>query len=119
MAYKIWSEADISFAVDYDLTSHPVVTIAIKVPSGLIMVMGEPRERGRTLVVEGVHVSSRGVGSNDVGVRNLRLIADIIMKVMDYDDIRLEGEVRTTGAYPGHRPRPIRFVRDRDDPAGG
>ena len=116
LAHKTWTRADISFVLVDEITEHPVVTIEVVTPDGLILIMGEPREDGRTLVVERAHVSSRGIDRNDIGVRNLRLIATVIMSEMDYDDIRIEGEVRTTGANPGRRPRPFRFARNRDDP---
>ena len=115
MAYKNihWSHDDVKFDLVPEDTSDTVVTIKVTVPDGILVFMGEPVEIGRTLVVRGTHVESRGVGPNGVGGYNLRLIAEVVMKEMDYDEICIEGEVRTTGANPGRRPSVIRYARGR------
>jgi len=115
MAYKIgpWSQEDVAFDIVPEDTSDPVVTAKVRVPGGTLVFMGEPEEVGRTLVVRGMHVQSEGVGPNGVGIHNLRLIAAIVMERLGYDEIRVEGEVRTTGANPGRRPDVLRFARGR------
>ena len=115
MAYKNihWSHDDVKFDLVPEDTSDTVVTRKVTVPDGILVFMGEPVEIGRTLVVRGTHVESRGVGPNGVGGYNLRLIAEVVMKEMDYDEICIEGEVRTTGANPGRRPSVIRYARGR------
>jgi CBS domain-containing protein len=108
-----WARADVSFRLVDEDTSDPVTTIEVTTPHGALLIMGEPRESGRILIAAGVHISSRGVKPNDIGIANLRLIAQAIMEELDYDEIHVEGEVRTTGAKPGRRPRPLRFARSR------
>ena len=95
----IWSAADVTFEIDYAGSSLPVVTIDIHTPAGTMVVMGEPREEGRTLIFAGVHTYGVGFGPNGIGFANLRVIADSIMEKMDYDEIVVEGEVRTTGIH--------------------
>ena len=107
----MWSRGDVSFEIDDTGSSDPVVTINVHTPAGTMVIMGEPKEVGRTLVVAGVHAHGQGVGPNGVGLANLRLIADVVMETLDYDELVVEGEVRTTGATPGRRPKPIRFSR--------
>ena len=94
------------------------MTIKIIIPGGSLEIMGEPELLGDVLYVKGVHISSEGIAPNDVGFANLRVIAQTILKEMNYDDIRIEGAVRTTGANPGHRPLPFRFARNRGDHDG-
>jgi hypothetical protein len=94
-------------------TSDPVVTLQFAVPGGALPIMGEPEEIGRVLIVKGTHVIARGFEPNEVGIANLRMIAEAIMRKFGYDEIRVEGEIRTTGANKGHRPRPFRFSRGR------
>jgi len=88
MAYKNvhWSRDDVKFDLVPDDTSESVVTIKVTVPDGILIFMGEPVEIGRALVVRGMHVESRGIGPNCVGSYNLRLIAEVVMEEMDYDD---------------------------------
>lgn len=72
--------------------------------------MAEPEELGRTLVLRRFHMQAQA-GANSLGPGNLRLLADLVMERMDYDELVVEGAFRTTGANPGHRPRPRRFAR--------
>jgi hypothetical protein len=109
--------ADLAFEIRAEWTDHPVVTIEIATPVGLVMVMDEVTEVDRTLRLQGTHVQS-GVAPNEIGPHNFRLIVDVAMERMDYDEIIVEGAVRTTGAHPGRRPRPIWFTR-RSDAATG
>jgi hypothetical protein len=112
LAYKkLWSREDVSFEVVAEDTEHPVVTVEVRVPGGVMLTMGEPEEVGRRLVAKRAHISSRGLAPNDVGISNLRLVAEVVMKEMDYDEIEVVGEIRTTGTNKGHRPRPFRFAR--------
>ena len=115
MAYdkiRKWQRNEVSFDLVYEDSSLPVVTIKILVPNGALYVMGEPREIGKTLVVAAAHISSTGIVPNDVGINNLRLVADVIMEGLDYDGLVVKGSVRATGANIGHRPRPFRFARN-------
>lgn len=107
----MWMPDDIDFDdIDYDATDHPVVTIRLITPVGLIEVMAEVAVDRRSLRLQRLHVQSN-VQPNEVGHANWRLIATMMMERMDYDEIIVEGAVRTTGASAGRRPRPIRFTR--------
>ena len=72
---------------------------------------------GRRLVLKGVHIHSEG-GPRSIGIANLRVLADFILAKVNCDETIVEGASRTTGANPGHLPRPLRFTR-RDRPADG
>ena len=66
---------------------------------------------GRALVLTKLRIHGEDVRRNMFGYRRLRWLAQAVMEVMDVDELRIEGEVRTTGAGPGHRPRALRFAR--------
>src|SRR5271168_3402027 len=101
---KRWYNTDIHFDLNTQGSSDPVVTIEISAPGGVLALMGEPVEQGRSLIVRQAHVQSWGFGPNTVGIRNLRVVAKALMEMMSYDDISIEGEIRTTGAGQGRRP---------------
>jgi hypothetical protein len=111
-----WRPDQIVFDIVGDETDDPVVTAQFETPAGPILAMAEVEDDGRTLRLIGMHL--QGAAANAVGAANLRLLASVVMDRMDYDAIEIEGAVRTTGARPGHRPRPIRFTR-RSGPAAG
>jgi hypothetical protein len=110
---KRWRPEDIGIVLVDEASEGDVVTIKITVGGAVVLVMGEIRERGKRLFASGVHVSSEGVHANDLGISNLKQIALAVMEVGGYDEIFVEGAVRTTGAHPGRRPHPVRFARDR------
>lgn len=107
-----WRVEDIAIAIVDEVSEGEVVTISVAVSGVTLFIMGEIVEDGERLVVRGAHVSSRDVNPNGVGAANLRRIARAVMEVGDYDEITVEGAPRTTGARPGHRPRPLRFARN-------
>lgn len=106
----LWRSEDIEFHLLDDLTSDPVVTVEIGTPGGVLLAMAEPEQNGRTLVLHRFHLQATA-GANSIGPSNLRLIAEVVMERMDHDELVIEGAVRTSGANPGHRPRPHRFTR--------
>ena len=107
----MWMQGAINFDdIDYDATDHPVVTIRVVTPVGLIEVMAEVAVNRRSLRLQRLHVQS-SAEPNEIGHANWRLIATMMMERMDYDEIIVEGAVRTTGASAGRRPQPIRFTR--------
>lgn len=112
MAYifVMWAPTDVAFEIVAEDTDHPVATIEIATPAGLILLMAEVSDEGRTLRLMGAHVQS-DIGPNEIGFQNLKLLADVAMERMDYDEIIVEGAVRTTGTRPGRRPSAIRFRR--------
>jgi hypothetical protein len=100
------------FTIVDDGTEDTVVTVRV-IDDGIdLEFMAEPREEGRTLIIEKLHVGRNAGGPNSVGALMLRRIAQVIMKEMGYDELVIEGETRTSGAKPGRRPKPFRFVRD-------
>jgi hypothetical protein len=106
---KAWSPDAISFDIIADVTSHPVVTVAVTTPIGRLVFMGEPVIAGGRMVVRAVHV--QGAAPRSVGWPRLRMIAAAVLEGMGLDELVVEGAVRTTGACPGRRPRPLRFTR--------
>ncbi len=116
MAYKHairWNVEDVRIVLVDEVTEGGVVTVEVSAGGACLLIMGEIEEDSRRLVATGVHVSSTGVDPNEVGIVNLRQIAKAIMEMGDYDEIVVEGAVRTTGAHPGHKPRAIRLARSR------
>lgn len=114
----MWRRADIRFVLIDDLSADPVVTAEIGTPAGMLLVMCEPRLEGRILVAERAHMHGVDLGANDLGPARLRVIADAVLAEMDCDELIVEGAVRTTGANPGARPRPVRFARRGRTPSG-
>jgi len=108
----------IATAIEFDrlATEDAIVTMRAITPDGVLVVMGELHEvNDRCLVVKHMHLHGEGLSPNEIGVANLRTIARAVLEGLDYDELWLEGAIRTTGAYEGHRPRPIRFTRNRRD----
>jgi hypothetical protein len=107
-----WRISDIEFAdIDYDATDHPVATVVIKTPAGILEVMAEFHEVStRELHLKGLHIQSP-IGSNVIGIAALRCVVQAAMEYLEYDEIIVEGASRTTGASPGRTPRPVRFTR--------
>lgn len=112
-----WTPDQIAFDFVIDLVEGPVLTASVFTPAGLLLVMAEPEEEesGKRLILRRFHV--QGATANQVGQTNLRAIAKAAMKGLGYDELVVEGAVRTTGARPGHRPRRIRFTAHRSDEA--
>jgi hypothetical protein len=117
MAYKmaVWRRDQVWFEFADDASQHPVATLTIETPVGLLMVMAEAEKRGRSLSLKGLHVQSQGAGRNSVGPANLNFIVRVFMEVMDIDELVVTGGVRTTGANPGRPPRERRFTRGDTD----
>jgi hypothetical protein len=107
-----WNAEDVEIKLIDEASERDVATVKVSVGGAALFIMGEIREDGKRLVLGGVHVSSEGVNPNEVGVPNLRQVARAIMEIGGYDEIVVEGAVRTTGAHPGHRPGTVRFSRE-------
>lgn len=100
------------------MTDDPVITLIVDTPAGRMPFVAELVVTGQTLLLKGVHVQD--LQPNVVGPANLRVIARALMERMEFDEIVVEGAVRTTGANPGRRPSVLRFTRTlRPAPAGG
>ena len=105
----MWSAEDISFEIVSDMSDDPVVTLLVHTPAGRLRFIGEPVERDGILIARSTHVQD--ATANAIGSANLMVIAQALMEGMDYDGLIVEGALRTTGANPGRRPRPLRFTR--------
>src|ERR1700722_1248055 len=53
----------------------------------------------------------QGAGPNTLGLVALRELAQAVMELLDVDELRIEGAIRTSGAGPGRRPSPLVFRR--------
>jgi hypothetical protein len=114
----MWSIEDIAFEIIDDLTSDPVVTVVVSTPDGTLKFMAEPEQQGSTLILHTTHVQD--ARANAMGHGNLMVLAQALMERMGFDGLVVEGAIRTTGANPGRRPRPLRFTRRvRPAPAPG
>jgi hypothetical protein len=112
----MWSPDAVQIEFD-DQTDDPVVTMRFTMLSGNMLVMANLSVEGRTLVLTGLHIQASQV--NRIGPANLRRLAELVMERMDYDELRIEGASRTTGANPGHRPGILRFTRRLSSSPGG
>ena len=64
----MWRPEDLSFEIEDDATSDPVVTVVFITPSGPLWMMAEPMMNGLTLVLKGLHMhGDDDVGPNSVG----------------------------------------------------
>jgi hypothetical protein len=111
----MWKTEDISFDFVDELTSDPIMTVLVSTPAGTLRFMAEPRMQGTTLVHGCVH--AQDAHANTVGAANLRIVARALMERLSIDGLIIEGAVRTSGANPGRRPRPIRFTRGVHPPS--
>ena len=115
-------DAEIAFSITQD-SEGDVVIVEVRLPGGHIEVMAEVTfdDAARVITARGLHVQGGqggAIGPNDLGPRRLIGIARAALERMDYDAIIIEGGVRTTGARPGRRPRPIRIERGRGPSEG-
>ena len=125
----MWTKDDIRILLIDDMTDDPIVTARISTPGGEVTVMAEAEEVGRCLILRNFHIHGETVGPRQLGYARLRgLVSGVMDALEDYDEIIVEGAVRTSGAGKGHRPRPIRFTRkavlrevrrDPEHPGGG
>ncbi|NLS15404.1 hypothetical protein HGP16_02385 [Rhizobium sp. P40RR-XXII] len=113
---KIGIKTDVAFRFVNEATFHPVCTVEIQTPDGVISVMAEPQMVGNALYLRGFHIQGEDILMNDLGAHRLRNLAEIAMEEMECHELVVEGAVRTTGAGRGRTLRPIRFTR-RDIPA--
>jgi hypothetical protein len=117
----MWRRKEIEFVLESRLSEGAIATMRIETPVGSLLVMGEPQQdlAGRTLLVVGVHTNGEvrsGLLANAVGAANLQVIGQAFLEAFDYDELVLEGAIRTSGKRKGKRPRAIRFTR-RPEPA--
>jgi hypothetical protein len=117
--YPVWDPDTIRFEPQDDSIDDPVMTLRVITSDGVLLVMADVTQNGTTLIASGLHMHGEGLGPNTVGAGNLRILAQLILQEMDYDQLVIEGAVRTTGARPGHRPGRLRFTRKPASGSGG
>lgn len=105
-----WSENDVTFEIYGDMSEDDVVALIVSTPVGIITIIAEFEfVSDRLLIMRRAHVS--GLEGNSLGYGRLRQIMNVALQIGKYDEIVIEGGNRTTGANPGHQPRPLRFRR--------
>jgi hypothetical protein len=62
------------------------------------------------LHLKGAHI--QGLDKGALGREGMNAIGEAMREAMDVAGITVEGEVRTTGANPGRRPRAFRYPND-------
>jgi CTP-dependent riboflavin kinase len=108
----MWTKDDIRILLVDDMTDHPIVTARITTPDGEVTVMAEANEVNQCLILRNFHIHGENIRPRQFGYARLRsLVSAVIDTLENYDEIIIEGAVRTSGAGKGHRPRPIRFTR--------
>lgn len=75
---------------------------------GEVRVITGMTKEGDTLVLNGLHIDGPGAGA--LGLRELRHLATALGRQEGARRVTIYGGIRTTGAYPGHTPRPITFL---------
>ena len=100
-------------SITIDESEDPVVIVSIEIAEGYLEVMDEIEidENRRMITATDLHLHGVGFDANGLGPIRLRQIARAMLEELDYDECRIEGGVRTTGASPGRRPKPVRFAR--------
>ncbi len=88
-------------------TDGDVVELAATTAKGEIRVITGMTREGDTLILKGMHIDGPGAGS--LGLRELRNLATDLGRQQGARRVTISGGTRTTGANPGHTPRPITF----------
>ncbi|GAV35461.1 hypothetical protein ROTAS13_03137 [Roseomonas sp. TAS13] len=108
----VWQPHEITFEWIPDLTAHPFVTIIAHTPIGDLYLMGDYEEDGHKVTMRGCHINGGpGVHSKSVGQANLRAVAQKALYMLGRYELEIHGSTRTSGARPGHVPKPFRFRR--------
>lgn len=82
-----------------------VAELAATTPGGDITVITGMAREGDTLVLRKLHIDGPGAGS--FGLRELRGLGRNLGRLQGAKRVKIYGSARTTGANPGHTPRPI------------
>jgi hypothetical protein len=90
-----------------------IVTVEFETTAGSLLVMAEVRAVERTAYASKLHLQSNDRGKNAFGWMRLRTLAWVVLDWLgdNYDELIIEGAVRTSGANPGRRPGDLRFTR--------
>jgi hypothetical protein len=103
----MWTEADIE--IDIAQVAGNLVLVTVRMPVGVVELMGDVRIEGRVLHIGGAHIDGLWPGALDRA--GLNAIGRKILEVADVDEIVLQGSARATGRYRGKVPRRVRFAR--------
>jgi len=107
--------------LETDLSEGEVATMRIETPVGHLLVMGEPAldVSGTVLIASGVHTNAPigpRLAANAIGLANLQVVGQAFLMEFGYEQLVLEGAIRTSGKRKGARPRAIRFTRHPEPP---
>lgn len=95
--------------VDFELAQGDVVLATFGRDVDILEIVADVELHARNAILSRLHI--RGAGPNAVGPTALRALARDVMDWLDVDELRIEGATRTSGAGPGHDPRPLIFRR--------
>lgn len=85
-----------------------VVEMAASSDKGEIRLIASMAKEAETLVLRGMHID--GPGSGSIGIRELRSLVRELGRLQRVKRVIIHGGTRTTGANPGHTPRPMTFA---------
>ena len=63
------------------------------------------------LLLDKAHLG--GAKPNQLGYTEIKLAVNLLLEVLNVDVLYFQGAVRTTGAKPGHLPRPFKFIKEQ------
>jgi hypothetical protein len=86
-------------------TDGDVVELAATTEKGEVRIITGMTREGDTLILKGLHIDGPGAGS--LGLRELRDLATDLGRQQGARRVTIYGGTRTTGANPGHTPRPM------------
>lgn len=107
----MWTTDDIQIEMEDGLTDGNVFTARIITPAGVLLVMAEVEPRRRKLLLDGLPVQGETIRPNELGPHRLRQLSDVLMELVDFDVLVIQGATRTSGAHRGRLPGPLRFTR--------
>jgi hypothetical protein len=94
-----------SFSDDPFLQEGNLKVVIGQGPKGQVRIMGTFTKEGDTLYIRGAHIE--GPGAARVGYRDIMEYGREYGRQQGVKQVIIEGQARTTGARPGHTPRPI------------
>jgi hypothetical protein len=117
----MWRRSEIRFVFESSMSHGEVATMRITTPAGDLLVMGEPKQdvTGGVLRVARVHANGEAgsdVAANSIGLANLQVIGQAFLEAFGYEQLVLEGAIRTSGKRKGTRPRAVRFTHHPEPP---
>ena len=90
-----------------EFSADDVIHVRCRRGAVFVEVVADVVLNDRVAVLSGGHF--QGSGPNTVGPTVLRSLAREVRSWLGVDELRIEGATRTTGASPGHDPRPLIF----------